>query len=158
MSDDVSAPAEFEIPEGYLPLDGRGGFVRQIGPLYRRQDAAGASMGFRVEAHHVNGLSNAHGGMLMTFADMAWGHVVSVETSSYWVTVRLVCDFLSSAALGDWIEGGGEVLSTEGGLYIVRGKIWSGEGVLMTGTGIFKPLEARPPRPGEKAYAQSGNG
>jgi acyl-coenzyme A thioesterase PaaI-like protein len=42
-------------------------------------------------------MTNAHGGMLMSFADMAWGHVVSVETSSYWVTVRLTLDFLSSA-------------------------------------------------------------
>ena len=39
MSDDIAAPAEFEIPEGYTALDWRRGFVRQIGPLYRRQSA-----------------------------------------------------------------------------------------------------------------------
>ncbi len=109
-------------------------------------------MGFRVEEHHTNGMTNAHGGMLMTFADMAWGHVVSMETSSYWVTVRLTCDFLSGAHLGDWIEGAGETLSVADGLYVVRGRVWSGDRLLLTGTGLFKPIEQRTPRPGEKAF------
>ena len=158
MSDDISAPNLFEIPEGFHALDWRRGFVRQIGPLYRRLAPGGNTMGFRVEEHHTNGMMNAHGGMLMTFADMAWGSVVSVETSSYWVTVRLTCDFLSSAKLGDWVEAGGDVLSHADGLYIVRGRIWSGERLLMTGTGIFKPIQARAPRPGEKAYREAATG
>ena len=152
MSDDLAAPAEFESPEGYVALDWRRGFVRQIGPLYRRQKDGVSTMGFRVEEHHTNGMLNAHGGMMMTFADMAWGHIVSVETSSYWVTVRLTLDFLASARLGDWVEGGGEVLSTEDDLFMVRVRIWTGDRLLITGTGVFKPIERREPRPGEKAY------
>jgi acyl-coenzyme A thioesterase PaaI-like protein len=152
MSDDIAAPAQFEVPEGYVALEWRRGFVHQIGPLYRRQGASGYSMGFRVEPHHTNGMSNAHGGMLMSFADMAWGHVVSVETSSYWVTVRLTLDFLSSAHLGDWVEGSSEVLSSEERLYVVRGRIWAGDRTLITGTGVFKPIQRRDPRPGEKAF------
>lgn len=152
MSDDVAAPNEFEPPEGYVPLEWRRGFARQIAPLYRRQHNGAFTMGFRVEEHHTNGMSNAHGGMLMTFADMAWGHIVSVETSSYWVTVRLTCDFLSSAHLGEWVEGGGEVLSRADDLFVVRGRVWCGERVLITGTGVFKPIQRRDPRPGERAY------
>lgn len=153
MSDDVAAPAEFEVPEGYALLDWRRGFGRQIGPLYRRAASAGGfTMGFRVEERHTNGMSNAHGGMLMSFADMAWGNIVSVETSSYWVTVRLTLDFLSSARLGDWVEGGSEVLSTADDLYVVRGRIWSGERTLIAGSGVFKPIQRREPRPGEKAF------
>lgn len=151
MSDDVAAP-DFEIPQGYVPLEWRRGFVRQIGPLYRRQQGEGYTMAFRVEDHHTNGMSNAHGGMLMSFADMAWGHVVSVETSSYWVTVRLTLDFLASARLGDWVEGASEVLSSEDNLYLVRGRIWTGDRLLITGTGVFKPIQRREPRPGEKAF------
>lgn len=151
MSDDESAP--FEAPEGYKALEWRRGFVHQIGPLYRRIVGETTTMGFRVEPHTTNGMSNAHGGMLMSFADMAWGHIVSVETSSYWVTVRLTCDFLSSAHLGDWVEGAGEVLSRADGLYIVRGRVWTGDRALMAGTGIFKAIQKREPRPGERAYA-----
>jgi acyl-coenzyme A thioesterase PaaI-like protein len=109
-------------------------------------------MGFRVEDRHTNGLRNAHGGMLMSFADMAWGHVVSVETSSYWVTVRLTVDFLASAHLGDWVEGAGVVLARDDDLFLVRGQVWTRERFLLTGVGLFKPLAAREPRPGEKAF------
>jgi acyl-coenzyme A thioesterase PaaI-like protein len=152
MSDDLPAPSPLDPPEGYVMLDWRRGFGRQIGPLYRRLGPNGATMGFRVEEHLTNGMKNAHGGMLMSFADMAWGQVVSVETSSYWVTIRLTCDFLSSAHLGDWVEAGGETLSSADGVYVVRGKVWCGERLLMTGTGMFKPIQAREPRPGELAY------
>ncbi len=133
-------------------LDARRGFVRQIGPLYRRYEGGVSTMGFRVEDHTTNGLRNAHGGMLMSFADMAWGHVVSVETSSFWVTIRLTCDFLASAHLGDWVEGAGETLSRDGGVYVVRGRVWAGDRLLMTGTGVFKPIQKREARPGENAY------
>ena len=155
MSDDVAAP-ELELPAGYELLDWRRGFGRQVGPLYRRLTSDGMTMAFRVEEHHTNGKQNAHGGMLMTFADMAWGQIVSIETSSYWVTIRLMCDFLSSARIGDWVEGGGEVLSQENGVFLVRGRVWTGERELMTGAGIFKPIEKREPRPGEKAYKLKG--
>lgn len=153
MSGPTAASGLADAPEGYAPLDLRRGFAGCIGPLYRRQGANGAlSLGFRVEERHTNGMGNAHGGMLMSFADMAWGHVVSVEMSSYWVTVRLACDFLSSARLGEWVEGAGETLSTANGLFVVRGRVWCGDRVLMTGSGVFKPLAERPPRPGEKAF------
>ncbi|MBL8536019.1 MAG: PaaI family thioesterase [Hyphomonadaceae bacterium] len=152
MSDDAAAPAHFEVPEGFVALDWRRGFVRQIGPLYRAQRDGRSTMAFRVEEHLTNGMANAHGGMLMAFADMAWGHVVSIETSSYWVTVRLTFDFLSSAQVGDWVEGSGDLLSRTDDLFVVRGKVWSGERALVTGTGVFKPIQRRDPRPGEKAY------
>ncbi|MCR6645531.1 MAG: PaaI family thioesterase [Terricaulis sp.] len=152
MSDDISPPATFEPPAGFQQR-WRRGFVGQIGPLYHRQDGENVTLGFHVEEHHTNGLSNAHGGMLMSFADMAWGQVISVEMSYHWVTVRLSCDFMAGAHLGDWVEGGSEVLSREGGLYIVRGRIWSGARTLVTGTGVFKALSPRKPLPGERAYA-----
>ena len=53
---------------------------------------------------------------------------------------------------GKPVEGGGEVLSTADDLYVVRGRIWSADRVLITGTGVFKPIQRRDPRPGEKAY------
>jgi hypothetical protein len=50
------------------------------------------------------------------------------------------------------VEGGGEVLSTEDRLYVVRGRVWCAERTLLTGTGLFKPIQPRDPRPGEKAF------
>lgn len=154
MSDDVAEGTRPAIPDGYAPLPWSRGFGRAIGPLYRRQAADGRStMGLRIEEHHTNGMSNAHGGMLMTLADMGWGNAVSVERSSFWVTIRLTCDFLSAAKLGDWVEAGGEILSMEEDTFSVRGRVWAGERTLMTGVGLFKAIAPRDPRPGEKAFA-----
>jgi len=154
MSDDVQGATPLQPPEGYQLLDWSRGFGRQIGPLYHRTTPTDRTMGFRVEAHHANGMQNAHGGMLMTLADVAWGNVVSFERSSFWVTVRLTCDFLSPAKMGDWVEGGGELLSAEDDLYVVRGRVWSGDRVLMIGTGVFKTIAPREARPGEKAWRE----
>lgn len=131
------------------------GFGRAIGPLYQKAlPGGGFQRAFLVEEHHTNGLLNAHGGMLMSFADMAWGSAVSVERSAYWVTVQLTCEFLSSAKIGEWVEGGGETLAVDGDLFTIRGTVWAGERLIMSGSGVFKALQARAPRPGEKAWTE----
>ncbi len=143
MSDDLTEAQAAVIPPGYRTLNWTRGFGRQIGPLYERSEEGAATLGFRVEEHHTNGMGNAHGGMLMSFADMAWGRIVSIAKTHHWVTVRLTCDFLSGAAVGEWIEGSAELIADEGGVYTVRGRIWSGERTLMTGTGVFKAVGPR---------------
>lgn len=153
MADDREPPPAFTPPEGYTLIDWTRGFGRTMGPLYERIEASGRySRGFLVEERHTNGLSNAHGGMLMSFADIAFGHVVSVERSSYWVTVRLTCDFVAAAHLGDFVEGAGEIMGVDDDLFTIRGRLWVGERTIMTGHGLFKALHARPPRRGEKAH------
>lgn len=153
MSDDLTDAQSAVIPDGFKLLNWTRGFGRQIGPLYEQVNPGGHILGFRVEEHHTNGLGNCHGGMLMSFADMAWGRVISVERSSYWVTVRLTTDFLSGAKLGEFVEGSAELLFEEDEVFTVRGRIWCGDRTLITGTGVFKTLAKREPRPGEKAFA-----
>ncbi len=152
MSDDVMGALNRAPPEGFVSVDWTRGFGRQIGPLYRRDADGRRLMGLFVEEHHVNGMLHAHGGVLMTLADMAWGNVVSMERSVFWVTVRLVCDFLEGAAQGDWIEASGELVSESEGLYVVQGQVRSNGRALVTGSGVFKAVRPRDPRPGEKAY------
>jgi acyl-coenzyme A thioesterase PaaI-like protein len=153
MSDDVMGENGREIPPGFVNVDWTRGFGRQVGPLFRKDEGGRRIMGLFVEEHHTNGMMNAHGGLLMTLADMAWGNVVSMERSSFWVTVRLTCDFLSGAASGEWIEAGGELISGSDDLYVVQGRVWCGARQLMSGMGVFKTLKAREPRPGEKAFS-----
>jgi acyl-coenzyme A thioesterase PaaI-like protein len=153
MPNDRAPEAAFAPPPGYSVIDWTRGFGRLMGPLYERSDGQGAySRGFLVEDHHTNGMKNCHGGMLMAFADIAIGHAVSVEHSSWWVTVRLTCDFLSGAKLGEFVEGAGEIIGGQGDLFTVRGRLWVGDRDIMSASGVFKAIEERPPRPGEKAY------
>ena len=156
MSDDVEAAAPRPVPDGFVDWGWRRGFGGQCGPLYSREMADYRRvMGFRVDEHHTNGMKAAHGGMLMTFADIAWGNMVSVERSSFWVTIKLTCEFLSSARLGEWVEGGGEVLHVVDDVFTVSGKVWVDDRLVLTGSGVFKALAPRDPRPGEKAFARA---
>ena len=148
MTDDLLEERLPTIPEGYRQMNWTQGFGRQIGPLYERNGPGDSyARAFLVSEHHTNGMRNCHGGMLMAFADMAFGHAITQRAHRYWVTVRLLTDFLSSAAVGEFVEGTAEVVGEEDDLYTVRGRIWTGPRTIMTGTGVFKALGARPARP-----------
>ncbi|WP_300376192.1 PaaI family thioesterase [Henriciella sp.] len=143
MTDDFTRSQSFDVPAGYELLPWHRGFGRQVGPLFEKRDENGLTRGFRVEEHHTNGMMNAHGGMLMTFADMAWGGAIDNDEETWWVTVRLLCDFLSGAKLGDWVEGRGTLVSDVDDIYTVDGEIWAGDRTLLTGTGLFKVIKRR---------------
>ena len=145
MTDDFTRSQSFDVPDGYQLLPWHRGFGRQIGPLFERHRDGVITRAFRVEEYHTNGMLNAHGGMMMTFADMAWGAVIERDEDTWWVTVRLLCDFLSGAKLGDWVEGDSTIVSEVDGVFTVDGRIWCGERTLLTGTGIFKVIERREP-------------
>jgi len=146
MTDDLLDEHSFTLPEGYQQMNWMRGFGRQMGPLFEKLDGQGGyTRAFRVEEHHVNGMSNCHGGMLMAFADMAFGHVISVKAHKYWVTVRLLTDFLSGAKLGEWVEGSGELVAVEDDFYTVQGRVWVGDRTILTGSAVFKSLGDRPP-------------
>jgi len=133
-----------DIPAPYKKIPFNHGFVGQIGPIYYFDDDDSFGRAFRVEDRHVNGMGNCHGGMLMAFADMAFGSAISYQLKRYWVTVRLLTDFMAGAQIGDWVEGTGEITGHDGDFYVVKGRIWTGEKTLMQGTGTFKALGDRP--------------
>lgn len=82
--------------------------------------------------------------MLMAFADMLFGHPVGVLKRSHnWVTVRMLTDFVSPARLGEWVERTAEGGGVADDLYTVRGCIWAGERLIMSGTGDFKMIAPR---------------
>jgi acyl-coenzyme A thioesterase PaaI-like protein len=147
MTDDVLEEHAFQVPDGYVTMNWSG-FGRQVGPLYERSNPDGSyTRAFLVGEHHTNGMKNCHGGMLMAFADMALGHAISLKVRRYWVTVRLTTDFISSAQVGEFVEGTGEIAGDDGDLFTVRGRVWTGGRTIMTATGVFKALGERPVRP-----------
>ncbi len=158
MTDQQTLDSPAGIPDGFVVSPWRGGFGPLVGPIYEKvsADRKTWARGFLVEEKHTNGMNNCHGGMLMAFADMAFGSAVTYGLGRYWVTVRLVTDFVSGASLGDFVRGSAEVAGVEDDFITVRGQIWTGadspeapEGrMLMTGTGLFKALGERPGRAG----------
>lgn len=150
MTDDLTEAQAAVVPDGYVINLWNRGFGRTVGPFYSKRDGEDEVMAFRVEEHHANGMNNCHGGMLMSFADMAWGRVISNKRRIGWVTVRLMTDFLSSAHMGEWVEGGSEIVAEEDDVFTVRGRIWCGDRTLLTGTGIYKGIRTIKRSPGER--------
>lgn len=149
---DLSAP-QSGVPADFDVTNWRGGFGNQVGPIYQRFSDDGTwARGFLVTEKHTNGFKNCHGGMLMAFADMAFGSVVTYELHRFWVTVRLVTDFVSSAQLGEFVQGNAVITGSEDDFVTVRGHIWTGGNApdgdgartIMAGTGLFKMLGERP--------------
>ena len=123
----------------------REGFAAQLSPIYEAQDAHGHH--YRtlcLEARHLNGRGVAHGGMLMAFADMAFGTVASNANRYYWVTVRLMVDFLSPAKKGEWLSGTGTVFGQTDKLVTVQGHLRCNDRVVLSGSGLFKLIGDRP--------------
>jgi hypothetical protein len=44
--------------------------------------------------------------------------------------------------MGDWVEGTSEIIAEDGDIFTVAGRIWSGDRMLMTGTGVYKGIRS----------------
>lgn len=95
------------IPAGYIPFTASMGFIDHVGPLYWIPEKERFRMAFRVEARHVNPAGIAHGGMLLTLADMTLtlGTHVVAEVNAFLPTVHMDCEFMAPGRQGDWVEG-----------------------------------------------------
>ena len=95
-----------DTPPGYEPLFRSSPFTDLLGPIYSRKDAEGFTLGVRVAEKHCNARGLAHGGLLVTLADIALGYrmAFSQEPPISLTTANLSADFSGAAKLGDWIE------------------------------------------------------
>lgn len=106
-----------DVPAGWRPLFRTSPFLDTIGPLYQRDDEDGGFViGLRIQPKHANARGLAHGGVLMTLADIALGYrsAFSVEPPVSLTTASLTTDFAGSAKLGDWLEAHVEVQKVGG--------------------------------------------
>jgi uncharacterized protein (TIGR00369 family) len=90
-------------PSGYLDANG---------PFFAKRAGDDIIIGLRIEPRHCNAIGIAHGGMILTLADvlLTVGSNIRARTSRFLPTVNVTCDFIGPAKQGDWIEGRIEVL------------------------------------------------
>lgn len=95
-----------KIPEHFSPCDLNMGYADLIGPLYCDTAASRERLGMRIELHHCNLSKIAHGGLLVSLADIAMGRLGMKHLGNHasCLTVNLHYDFFKSAALGSWLE------------------------------------------------------
>ncbi len=102
-----------QIPDGFIELPFKTGFVGVNGPLYCRVVDGDLLLGFRVEERHCNPMGICHGGMLALFADMQLPFAARMQAGladRFMPTMSLTTDFLATAPLGCWVEGRTQVL------------------------------------------------
>jgi uncharacterized protein (TIGR00369 family) len=118
----------------------RGGFNLFAGPVWRLP-AEGEIRRYAllVEQKHMNSSGSLHGGVLMTFADIAMSQTARAESGAESCsTVSLTCDFTGPGKLGDVIEARVQVMRQTRTMIFLSAKIVCGERVLGVATGLWK--------------------
>lgn len=77
-----------------------------MGPFFYREDGRTIVIGLRIAAKHGNARGTAHGGLLLTLADIALGYTAafSQDPPLSLTTANITADFAGGAKLGDWLE------------------------------------------------------
>jgi acyl-coenzyme A thioesterase PaaI-like protein len=126
----------------------RDSFESNNGPFWHMIEEDGTvRCAFRVEAKHLNGMRNVHGGCYMTFADYCLFAIARDHLDGPGVTISFACDFLDAAREGDRIDCDGEVTRAGGSLIFVRGTLRCGERLLFTFSATIKKVKRRPAQP-----------
>jgi uncharacterized protein (TIGR00369 family) len=84
-------------PDGFAPIIHSNPFGAHIGPIYERLEGEDFCRGFFIAEKLTNSVGIAHGGVLMTFADIVLARAVMAEIDAAAVTIRLTCDFIAPA-------------------------------------------------------------
>jgi uncharacterized protein (TIGR00369 family) len=77
-----------------------------LGPFFYRRTENDLVIGLRVEDKHTNARGTAHGGLLLTLADIALGYsaAYSEDPPLSLTTASMSTDFAGHARIGDWVE------------------------------------------------------
>lgn len=99
---------DINIPKGFKLLDRNSPYSDLTGPYYEKLNSEGKHevLGIRLSHEHLNKIRVAHGGIMMTIADNAFGDAVLAhydEPVSF-VTVSFSSEFLAAGKAGDWVE------------------------------------------------------
>jgi len=135
-------PAPSAIPAGFKSLTAGPAdmFIGVNGPLYRRRDGDQLVLGLQVERRHCNPANICHGGMLLTFVDIAMVMAAHYQAKlkRFLPTINLSADFLAAAALGAWIEARTDVLRVTGNMVFAQCIVRADGTPAVRASGVFK--------------------
>lgn len=129
------------VPDGFVPYKEPSPFLDRVGPLYERGgDAAEFVLGLLVLDHHCNRRGFAHGGLLVTLADIALGKTGERRSDppASLLTASLAFDFVGVARRGEWVEARCDFHRTGRTLAFANCYITSGARVVGRANGLFK--------------------
>lgn len=132
-----------QVPEGFHQLDVPDEFIRMAGPLWVKADGDGLRIGLPLEKRHGNPMGWAHGGLLVTLADMVMGIGSGFATGIFWPhpTISLTSEFVRGARLGHWLEGKARIARRTVNFCFASCDLMCGGEIVLVSSGVFKVPE-----------------
>lgn len=136
----MTAPVSSLIPEGFRKLDVSDDFIGLVGPLWFKAEEDGLRIGLPLEARHGNPMGWAHGGLLVTVADMVMGIGSGFATGLFWPhpTISLTSEFVRGAKLGQWLEGKARIARRTINFCFASCDLVCGGEIVLVSSGVFK--------------------
>jgi uncharacterized protein (TIGR00369 family) len=115
-------------------------FNEHIGPLFVRAEGEGIAFGLRVALRHCNSAETCHGGMLVSFADVAMtaGGNYLARLGRFFSTISLTSDFIAPAPLGAWIEARPQLLKVTRSMAFVHCMVTLDDAPVLRTSGTFR--------------------
>ncbi|HEX9489640.1 MAG TPA: PaaI family thioesterase [Stellaceae bacterium] len=134
------------VPGGFAPLFRTSPFLDAVGPFYYRRDGGRLIIGLRILEKHANARGVAHGGLLMTLADIALGYNTAYQEDppASLVTASLTGDFAGTAKLGDWVEAHVDVQKSGKRLAFANAYLMVGDERILRASAVFARSAAKP--------------
>ncbi len=123
------------------------GFNLYIGPIYRLgwdADGMGGHFAFIAEQKHMNSAGSVHGGMLMSFADIAMsqtvrgGNAADAPPPKPGGTISLTADFVGPARQGELVEAHTRVTRRTRTIGFLSADIMVADRPVLVATGLWK--------------------
>lgn len=128
-------------PPGFVETQLIDPFERHVGPVY--EQGTPRRFGFRVRADHLGSDGTLHPGMLMTFADAAFGQAAWDATDhADVVTLNMQSQFLAPARDGDFVEIAPVLTRRTEALLFLRGDFTVGGAPILSVSSVWKILRA----------------
>jgi acyl-coenzyme A thioesterase PaaI-like protein len=119
------------IPDGFRPMAElrTSPFLERVGPFYFRREGRDLVLGLRLSDGHANARGTAHGGLLLTMADVALGYQLALtqEPPVRATTASVSADFLGAANVGDWLQAQVEMQQLGARLAFANAYLTAGE-------------------------------
>ncbi|CAA9554482.1 MAG: hypothetical protein AVDCRST_MAG88-998 [uncultured Thermomicrobiales bacterium] len=128
-----------DLPEGWAPLFRTSPFLDAVGPFFERRQGERLTIGLRIAEQHANSRATAHGGLLLTLADIALGYntAFAEDPPVGLTTAHLAADFAGSARVGDWVEARVDIQRIGGRLAFANAYLWVGERRIVRASAVF---------------------
>jgi uncharacterized protein (TIGR00369 family) len=119
-------------------------FSHFVGPVLECVEGGRRVFAFQADRRHANDRGVVHGGMLMTFADQAFGELVlDTVGRKLCATIQLNTQFIAAVLVGDFVEGRAEIVRATRSLVFVRGTLTVGDRTVAAIDGIWKVLHSQ---------------